>query len=126
MTTTPRPPQTGPSARTFARLPTTMLGAGEPTVLAELGRPDSRRGGRHWRTAAGDAPGSFERGPDGVLRAVAVFGPVPSTLAPGTPYRVWTYHRVQGECWLLYFAASATGNGRELVEVTHHPEGAVF
>ena len=100
----------------------------------KLGKPNERRKGKHW---ASDKPGvSLTRSQSGMLDEIAVFGPVPQKIAPGTPYLEWVYHGVsppgwdrQPQTWILYLAAEgSTGRPgvRRVVETYEHATGAVF
>ena len=116
----------GQPLREWACRPTELIDATETEVRQRLGEPDTRRPGRYWSDPARPLPGTVERRPDGNLYSIAVFGPVPLRIPPGTPYRIWSYRNVQGVTWLLCFAGPPAGGPRRLVEVASYPEGAVF
>jgi len=135
-----------------------LIGWSEEQVLAALGEPNENREGLYWRSAdpcacpqgRPAAPGAFRRDSTGKIATVHVFGPGPSRIPVGTPYRVWAYHNVRGATWLLYLSRaplSDTGQAqagaklarlfrqglgklrpghRVVVEVYHYPTGAVF
>jgi len=111
-----------------------VVGWTERQVRKELGKPNERRKGKYW---ASDKPGvSLTRSESGALEEIAVFGPVPQRIAPGTPYTEWVYHSVvpqgssgQPQTWVLYFAAEGSSEERgvlRVIETYEYATGAVF
>lgn len=106
-----------------------LVGMTDREVVANLGPPNGRKPGRYWASGGGLA---VERGPDGVLREVALFGPRPVSIEPGVHHSVWTYRgvrtagsRAPAEVWLLYLVPTR-GSRAQVVETAAHPAGAVF
>ena len=108
--------------------PEALVGATEAQIVTRLGRPDQNEAGTCWLAKGGHLPGTVVRESDGALRPLAVFGPVPAEIPPGHPYRVWCYHNVRGETWVIYLcdasaAVADAGPGSEVAPEIRGPSG---
>ena len=108
-------------ALSFDVVPEGLLGMEADEVRGTLGKPSQSQDGL--RVPGPDDP--------------YMFGPRPVHLPPEAPYSEWSYHNVDGETWILWFARPGapvqilqapgrrTGAG-VVVEVMSYPTGAVF
>lgn len=100
-----------------------LIGWSERKVLAALGQPNTNEEGLYWRSADPGTPGALWRNQTGELATIHVFGPVPSRIPVGTPYRTWTYHNVRGMTWLLYLARLPVPDAGQAPAETPSPPG---
>ncbi|MBI2917257.1 MAG: hypothetical protein HYY01_04610 [Chloroflexi bacterium] len=129
----PPPPADRYPLRTVEIALSDVEGWTDRRVLEALGVPHEKRRGRFWASAE---PGlALERDDRGVLRTIAVFGPIPTRIPPGEPYEEWVYHNIMGkrsggvpQTWVLYMTQTPKGPGasRQVAEATSYPTGAVF
>jgi hypothetical protein len=116
-----------------------LVGATAEEVVRRLGGPDGVEVGEIWWSPEHREAVSVE---SGELVVETVYGPVPTRIAPGTPYEVWYYGFGQtfeeaaraflepgpaapeGETWHLYLVTR--GTTKSVVEVAAFPAGIDF